>query len=104
MHVRKKCWLYNELFHQLAQKVGQEKGFKKILLGWIPIKYSKGTQKKNRVKTYSESSASKHSSMVQATTAVILHAGAAKIVQSYLHAMFSLKDQNDGCGKGSTQH
>lgn len=42
--------------------------------------------------------------MVQATTAVILHAGAAKIVQSYLHAMFSLKDQNDGCGKGSTQH
>lgn len=46
MHVRKKCWLYNELFHQLAQKVGQEKGFKKILLGWIPIKYSKGTQKK----------------------------------------------------------
>jgi hypothetical protein len=46
----------------------------------------------------------KHSSTVQATTAVILHAGAAKIVQSYLHAMFSLKDQNDGYGNGSKQH
>jgi hypothetical protein len=59
MHVRKKCLLYNELFHQLAQKVGQEKGPKKILLGWIPIKYSKGTKKTFRVKTYSKSSTSR---------------------------------------------
>ena len=65
--------------------------------------FQRNPKKTFRVKTYSKSSTSKHSSTVQATTAVILHAGAAKIVQSSLHAMFSLKDQNDGYGKGSKQ-